>query len=84
MKESRARHAVLHKRPSVTLVPADPSNIIPCRRLVAGIALMDFCIRLAGNLGAHLTEVRRSMTRRAVMALSTVLGAWRRMPKTND
>ena len=33
---------------------------------------MDLGVRLADNLGAYLTEVRRSMTRRAKTALRTI------------
>ena len=52
----------------MALVPADPFNVIPRRRLVAGVALVHLGVRLVGNLRAHLTEVRRSMTWRAKMA----------------
>ncbi len=54
----------------VALVPADALDVIPCRVLVAGIALADLCVRLASNLRAN-PEMRRAMARWALMALRT-------------
>ncbi len=78
------RQAALRESVSVGPEPSDPFDVIPCGVLVAGVALVDFGVRLVGNLGAHLPEVRRPVTRRDRMALSTVPGRWRRMPIHRD
>ncbi len=74
------RLAAFRESVSVGPEPTNRFDVIPCGRLVAGVALVDLGVRFVGNLGAHHTEVRRLVTRRDRMALSTVPGRWRRMP----
>ena len=64
---------------SVVFVPADASNVVPDRGLVALITLVHLCVGLSRYTRRNHVEVHHGVARWSLMALHAVLRVWRRM-----
>ena len=68
----------------MVLVPTNSLDVVPRGRLVAQVALVDFGVRLTGDLGRDHLKMHHVMARRRLMALSAVLGGRRGVPKLRN
>ena len=66
------------------LVIANAFDVVPSRRLVALVTLVDFGDGLAGHLGRNHLKMHHVMARRGLVALGAIRGFWRRMSELWD
>lgn len=69
---------------SVVLIPANPTDVVPRRGLVADEALVNACRRLSRRRLRHHAEVLHVVTRRRPVALYAFDRSWRRMLEFGD
>ncbi len=65
----------------MVLVPAGAENVVPGRRLMAVVTLLDPGMRFTGDAGGNHLEVFHVMRGRCLVALGAVGRTWRRMPE---